>query len=402
MKRTLIFLAAHLMLSCATGQRETETIHIRSKVFNEDRSIKVWLPEEYKDYPNRTYAVAYLFDAQSDAFFNFIKATVDYLTSDGYISPLILIGIVSTNRQFELTPKAQTKEGMKYFQKSGGADTLSLLLKDEVMPLAQQKYRCANFNIGIGHSLGATFLTYSAIAYPELFKGYIAISPNYDYDKQQLVHAFENLAHAATLSNKFLYIAYGKGDMYEEKFRPGIQKVDSILTRKNIPNLLWQVKSLDNDSHGTTATEGIFKGLIALYRKLTLPYERFTGILNDSTKSFVEQVKDYYGKQSVWAGVKLPLINDLNGMAYNCLYSGRTKEAIAVLQWGLTLYPDDINLHDSMGEIQQSAGSPKEALRYYTRGLEIVEQCRSRLEPGTYQRFINGFKERIKSLDANH
>ena len=400
MKQVKILVALLIVAIATLGQSKTEIINVQSKVFNEVRKVKVSLPEGYHDYPNRKYIVAWLFDAQSDAFFNFVKATIDYLTADGYISPLILVGISSGNRQYEFTPKAETEQGIKYFRKSGGAHLLALHLKDEVLPFIQKKYRCNSYNIGIGHSLGGTFLTYSLINYPELFNASIIISPNYQYDNEQLVHKFDSLTNNRILNNKFLYIAYGKGDAYEERFKPGTRKMDSLLIKKNIQGLKWKVNSLDNDSHGTTATEGIFKGLIALYRQFTLPYDEFSILINDTTRPFIDNVKKYYKLQSDWAGIQLPLINDINGMGYNCFYSNKSKEAIDVFEWALSLYPNDINLYDSMGEIQQSTGNNKEALRYYLKGITVVEQQKSKLQVRTYESLIKGFKERIHSIKA--
>jgi len=389
-----------VIVQAASGQSQTEIINIPSKVFNVVRKVKISLPKGYYNYPNRKYIVAYLFDAQSDAFFNFIKATIDYLTSDGYISPLILVGISSGNRQYELTPKAETKQGMSYFQKSGGADLLALNLKDEILPEIHKRYRCNSYTIGIGHSLGGTFLTYCLIKFPEIFNASIVISPNYHYDNEQMVHKFDSLTNLKTLSNKFLYIAYGKGDAYEEKFKPGTKKMDSLLIKKNIHGLKWQVKSLDNDSHGTTATEGIFKGLMALYKQFTLPYEQFLNYINDTAKPFIENVKGFYKVQSAWAGIQLPLVDDLNNIGYNCFYLNKKAEAAEVFEWALFMYRDDINLYDSMGEIQQSTGNNKEALHYYSKGLTIVEQQKSNLETKTYQKLMKGFQERIKSIST--
>lgn len=400
MKRIRILIAMLLIAQAASGQSQTEIINVPSKVFNEVRKVKVSLPKGYYNYPNRKYIVAYLFDAQSDAFFNFIKATVDYLTADGYISPLILVGISSSNRQYELTSKAGTKQGISYFQKSGGADLLALNLKDEILPEIQKKYRCNSYTIGIGHSLGGTFLTYCLIKFPEIFNTSIVISPNYHYDNEQIVHKFDSLANPQSLNHKFLYIAHGKGDAYEEKFKPGTQKIDSLLVKKNIPGLKWQVKSLDNDSHGTTATEGIFKGLMALYKQFTLPYDQFLNYINDPKKPFIENIKGFYKGQSDWASIQLPLIDDLNNIGYNCFYLNKKAEAVEVFEWALSMYPDDINLHDSMGEIQQSTGNNKEALHYYSKGLTIVEQQRSDLETKTYQKLVKGFQERINSIST--
>ena len=51
-----------------------------------------------------------------------------------------------------------------------------------------------------------------------------------------------------------------------------------------------------------------------------------------------------------------------------------------------------------MGEIAQSAGNEKEALRLYSKGLEMVEQQKLNIPADTYERLKNGFKERIKSV----
>ncbi|MEP7144926.1 MAG: hypothetical protein ABI707_18725 [Ferruginibacter sp.] len=209
------------------------------------------------------------------------------------------------------------------------------------------------------------------------------------------------MANPLILGKKFLYIAYGKGDTYEERFKPATKKMDSLLIKKNIPGLRWQVNSLDNESHGTTATEGIFKGLIALNRQFTLPYEQFGVLINDTTKPFIESVKEYYRSLSNRAGIQLPLVNDINGMGYNCFYSNKKAEAIKVFEWALSLFTDDYNLYDSMGEMQQSTGNKKEALYYYSKGRAVVEQQKSKLPAKTYQGLVKGFKNRIQSVNTS-
>ncbi|MEP7144925.1 MAG: alpha/beta hydrolase-fold protein [Ferruginibacter sp.] len=184
MKKIRILVFTLIIVQAALAQSSTEIITIQSKVFKDVRTVKVSLPAEYKDYPDRKYVVAYLFDAQSDAFFNFVKATFDYLAADGYMSPTILVGISSGNRQYEFTPTPGTENGIKYFNKSGGANLLALHLKEEILPVIQKKYRCNSYTIGIGHSLGGTFVTYALLNFPEIFNSAIVISPNYHYDDE--------------------------------------------------------------------------------------------------------------------------------------------------------------------------------------------------------------------------
>ncbi len=403
MKKLTLLIAILLMAQAARGQSHpTEIVEIHSSVFNDVRKLKVSLPLDYNDYPNRKYFVAYLFDAQSDHYFNHVKASIDYLRADGWISPLILVGIESGNRRYEFTPKNQTEQPLKNYRKEekiGGADVFAKHLKEEVFPTIQKKYRCNSYNIGIGHSLGGTFVTYSLMKFPELFNAAIAISPNYHYDDEQVVKLFDVMTTSPTRLNKFLYIGYGKGDTYEELFKPGTVKMEGLLTKKNIAGLKWEVKSLDNDSHGTTPLEGIFKGLLALNKELSSSATQVEAFYKDMERPFIDKIKEYYRSQSRWSGVQLPTVWDINRIGYNCYYAGKNKEAVETFAWALSLYPDDINLYDSMGEIQQGIGNKKEALYFYLKGLDVVEQQKSKLSMEIFERLRDGFKDRIKSVD---
>jgi len=404
MKKLQVWFASLFILLAVQGRAQTtEIIDIPSKIFHGIRKVKICLPQGYNDYPNRKYNVIYFFDAQSDEFFNYVKATIDYLgaNADIFISPVILVGIQTDDRRFEFLPKNQTDQPLKDYGTSvrlGGADSLALHLKKEVFPVIQQKFRCNSFNIAIGHSLSASFITYTMIKYPELFNTTIAISPNYYYDNEQLLHVFSNLTSYHTLNKKILYIAYGKDDKTEERFRKSTIKMDSILSKKKIKGLIWQVQSLDNNSHSTTPLEGIFKGLMAFNRELIPSEQQIETFYNDRQISFTDNLKKYYKSRADSYNIQLPTIEDINHIAYNCFYSQKNNDAIEVLKWAISMYPDDTNLFDSMGEIEQGAGNVKEALSFYTKGLEIVEQQKANVPIDTYERLKKGFESRIKSV----
>jgi predicted alpha/beta superfamily hydrolase len=402
-KLKIFFIALFIIIVGSINAQTTEIINIPSRVLHSIRKVKICLPSEYNDYPTRKYNVVYLFDAQSDELFNYVKATIDYLmgNADIFISPVILVGIQTDDRRFEFLPKNKTNQPLKDYGtnvKLGGADSLSMHLKEEVFPFIQKKYRCNPYNIGIGHSLGATFLTYSLIKYPDLFNAIIAVSPNYYYDNEQVLHLFDSLATSQILDKKFLYIAHGKGDKLEERFKPSTIKMDSILSIKNIKGLKWQVQSLDNDSHATTPLEGIFKGLIVFNKEMILTDQQIEEFYNDSQTLFIDNFKKHYLTKASQYNIQLPSIEDINHIAYNCFYSGRTKEAIDILYWAISLYPNDSNLYDSMGEIQLETGNKKGAFNFYSKGLEVIERQKLDVSDKVYERFKKGFEDRIKSI----
>lgn len=397
-----LYITLFLVICTTAGMAQTvDTLTIQSDVFNKPRKVKVMLPADYSMGRNiyEKYIVAYLFDSQSEDFFNFYKTTVDLLIKQGNLQPLILVGIASDNRQFEFLTKAQTEEGKNNFRKTGGADSLALHLKNEVIPAIQNKYRTNGYNVGIGHSLGGTFVSYALLKYPSLFNAAIAISPNYQYDKEYMVQQFDKLANAQNLNHKFLYIAHGYGDATEEKFAPSAKKVEGLLAKKNISGLRWVFKSMDNDSHSTTAMEGIFKGLIALNKQLNLSDEKVEKFISDKRKPFIENVKDYYQSASEWAGIKLPVVNEINNAGYGLLFSKRNKEAIELMTWGISIYPRNTNLYDSLAEVQLESGDKQASLKWYMAGLNEVKNQKQTLDPKRYDQLIAGFEKNINKLN---
>jgi tetratricopeptide (TPR) repeat protein len=143
--------------------------------------------------------------------------------------------------------------------------------------------------------------------------------------------------------------------------------------------------------------EDTYKGLVVFKGQLTLPDEQIDAFLNDGDKPFIENVKEHYNW--AWAGVKLPLVDELIHHGYNLFYAKRYQEAIDLFTWALSVYPRNLNLYDSMGEIQQGSGNKQTALKYYLAGLDEVKNQERILDNKEYDQLIAGFKRRIKALD---
>ncbi|MFD2937823.1 alpha/beta hydrolase-fold protein [Spirosoma flavum] len=408
MRNTIYLVLLLLIAQTIRAQAPPEALEIPSKIFNGVRKVKVYLPDGYDQYPNRRYPVIYLFDAQSKPFLTYVKATLDYLSNNAntFISPVILVGVETMrSRQFEFLPKNRTDQPLKDYWpkvKLGGADSLATSLQEEIMTAIGSKYRCTNFNMGIGHSLGGSFVTYCLVKHPQLFQAVLALSPNYYYDQEQLLTTFDSLATGSALNKKFLYIAFGKGDKLEDRFRPSTLKMADILKKKHPVGLSWYVHSLDTDSHALTPIDGIYRGLVEFNKSLTASDEQIAAFSSDTKYGVLAKLKGYYQAQSDKMGRLLPTVEDSNHLAYNFFYSDKKQEAISLLEWALKLYPDDTNLYDSIGEIHQDMGHTQEALFYYTQGREHVEQEKPLLKPKAYADKANGFSGRIAKLKATH
>jgi len=380
----------------------TDTLSYYSEYFETRRQLKITLPEEYKDNPHRRYNVIYLFDAQSTALYDFTKATLAFFPgySNFYYAPVILVGIVTTNRHYEFLPKhLNTIPSQQNYLNAGGADTLAYSIEKEIKPMIEKKYRTNNFTIGIGHSLGGTFVTYSMLKFPKIFNAGICISPNYLFDDEAIFSTYKAAAERKNLSNRFLYIAFGYSDETEEKFKTSTIKFGNLLKENKNSNFKYKMDQLNNNNHSTTPMEGIFKGLIFVNDFMNLPYEKYKPILvSDSSENLIEYVQKYFKDQSKKTGAILPCVDELNTIAYNAFYADKKKEAIQVLEWAIKLFPDDANLYDSIGEMQESIGNTEKAKDYFNKGLSIIKSQKDELPEETFISKINWFNQRLDNI----
>ncbi|WP_198043919.1 serine hydrolase domain-containing protein [Janthinobacterium sp. 1_2014MBL_MicDiv] len=66
-----------------------------------------------------------------------------------------------------------------------------------------------------------------------------------------------------------------------------------------------------------------------------------------------------------------PPEDDLNAWGYRLLARQQPKQAVAVLQLGVQLYPDSANGHDSLAEAFEADGATAPAIAHYRRSLEL-------------------------------
>jgi enterochelin esterase-like enzyme len=174
----------------ATGSTGDLRLHeFYSRIFRNNRYLRVWLPPEYDAEQNRGryYPVFYLNDGQnlfesSTAFAGIewqADETADRLIREGTIPPLIIVGLDNTGkdriREYmphrSLHPRVLRVQGHHYPD----------FLTKEVMPFMSSAYRVATGpeNTGLGgSSLGALIALYTVTARPGLIGHLLLESPS--------------------------------------------------------------------------------------------------------------------------------------------------------------------------------------------------------------------------------
>ena len=237
-----------------------ENVKMQSKFLNQEREILIYTPTDYDWRTNEYFNVIYVFDSQNREFFDYTSSIISFLT-DGDQS-FIVVGISSPyneeldySRNNDLLPVLETVSSKdRYGKYSGNSDNFLGYVSSEVIPYINSNYRTLNHNIVVGHSLGASFILYSLLEKPNLFKNYIAISPNLAYDEEKLGKALTNFDYSKIKKPTLIYLSNAnEGVEYWKEWKPARERVYSFL-RDSLKNedIKVEINHFPNKNHWNT------------------------------------------------------------------------------------------------------------------------------------------------------
>jgi enterochelin esterase-like enzyme len=189
------------LASVIRGETATGDLRIypfQSRIYRNDRFLRVWVPPGYDDAENaaRQYPVLYLNDGQNlfepATSFNGVEwqvdETADRLIRERVIPPLIIVGIdnAGKDRVREYMPHRSFQSMMLRVQ---GTRYPSFLMK-EVMPFVERHYRVLSGprNTGLGgSSLGALIALYTVAVSPGIFGRLLLESPSLWAANRQII-----------------------------------------------------------------------------------------------------------------------------------------------------------------------------------------------------------------------
>lgn len=262
MKKTICFLIPALIFvlgtysSISTAQGLTEVKDsIYSDILQEERSLKVFIPDTWKPGSDEKYEVIYLTDGEwVSEVFPFIYK---FNRNENYIPQLILVAIPNryidkvNQRDRDFLPVHVDNNAL-----SGGADKFISFLKTELIPYINKTYPTNGTNSLYGHSYGGLFSMYTFLMEPELFETCYATDPSFWWNNDFAIKlAAEKLGSMKT--ERHLWIA-GIESTYKNM---GIGRMDSVLKLKAPENVYWKIGLFPNESHNSVRFKAIYDGL---------------------------------------------------------------------------------------------------------------------------------------------
>jgi predicted alpha/beta superfamily hydrolase len=232
-------------------------------------ALFVGLPESYATSPNKRYPVVYV----TDGYWDFQKITAIHgpLVYDKYTPEFITVGMGYAGenlnfgdlRRWELTPVRFGEPP----DASGHAREYLDTIEKVFIPLIDKEYRTdPKMRVLGGASLGGLFTLYSMFTKPDLFNGYVAVTPAVAVSGGWLLNYEEEFAKSGKALNARLYMTVGGNEatgfvapilMMNQRFAPG-----------RYPKLAYEFRIIDGERHAGNQLESYNRGLRFVFAPL--------------------------------------------------------------------------------------------------------------------------------------
>lgn len=256
-------------------QTTSKVLELPSKVLGETRTIYIHCPKADSTNPGKTYPVLYLMDGESH--FDMLSQYADYLSrwDVNVIPQMIVVGIVNTKRTRDLTP---TESIINYFgqpdtskvswmKPSGGNERFLQFIREELKPYVERHYKTQPYTILAGHSFGGLASLYCLLTHPDMFQGYISVSPSLWWDGEYVLKlADQKLKKGAPLNKTLFFSDASEGVTDSSTFHTNLLRFDATLTAKTMTGLRYQYNYYSKETHMTEPMPAYYDALRFIYK----------------------------------------------------------------------------------------------------------------------------------------
>ena len=360
------------------GPQFGEKVKLNSKVLDEERVVMVYTPESYT-LTNQDYPVMYLLDGESHFFH--ASGIVQFLSAQGMMPEMIVVAIKNVDRTRDFSPTTVEK-----WPNTGGAGNFMSFISDELIPKIDEKYRTHDYKVLVGHSFGGEFATYALLNRPDVFNGYIAISPYMMYDDNFMIKEAKAKMQASYKNDISFFMTIGD----EPDYYATLDNFESIVNSKSPGNFNFTYVKFENDDHGSVAHKSIYAGLEYIYDGWKLSKGEF--------KEGLAAIDDHYELLSEKFGyaVNTPELT-INKLGYWYLGNEDMEKALKVFKENIKRYPESANVYDSYAEALENDDQFAEAEKYYGKAVKLAEMSHH-VNLELYQKNLARMQEKLASM----
>jgi len=204
---------------------------------NEERILKIYLPNSYEENKNNTYPVAIIFDAEY--LFDVYVANAKLFASRDKAPEQIVVGIFQNQNEerykdcdYSIDTGLPNEDSSKFYG----------FVNDELMAYIDDNYRTSLFKTIVGNTITANFINYFFLDNNPVFNAYININPSYAPVMNEKIE----VKSQGLESNIFYYLC--NGDFNTEKRKNSINDVHNLLKLSENDNFKYKFDDFSNSS----------------------------------------------------------------------------------------------------------------------------------------------------------
>ncbi|MCB0454875.1 MAG: tetratricopeptide repeat protein [Aequorivita sp.] len=363
-----------------------------SEILQQDREFSVYFPPSYNIAVNQEYPVLYILDG--DYNFQYVAGFLELHGAISEIIPEMILVAISGKGTNEYRKNCKPKiEGL---EDSGNAEEMASFIEKELIPYVNKNYKAADYKILGGHSVGGIFVINTAINHPELFNGYIAISPALWWGKNAMEDVMENswAKTKSTTASLYVSLANEKG-MGVAEF---LKKIPKGIMEKNI-----HFQEFPNEIHNSVGLPTYKWALGDIFKNWYVKEEYFGSA--EALKNHYSEVKKQYGSvfnipYTIVGNTHYMLqknekerekvkdaLRELNPNAlvlFNTYRAGKLvdnkeyAEAEQLLKDALAINPNNFDSYDVLARIKMAKGNVTEANETIDKAINLASKQQAR------------------------
>lgn len=238
---------------------------------NQERILKIYIPDSFKENNKNTYPVAILMDGEY--LFDVYVANSKLFAARDKAPEQIVVGIYQNQNDerysdcdYSEDTGLPNEESSKFYG----------FVRDELLPYLDDNYPTSLFKTVVGNTLTGNFINYFFLEETPVFNAYININPSYAPNLHQKLE----LKSQSLITQYFYYLS--GGDFNTEKRTASINSTNGLLKLSENPNFKYHYDDFSNASK--TASIGQ-----AIASSIGFTFKQFAAI---SQQEFDEEIAD--------------------------------------------------------------------------------------------------------------
>jgi len=357
-----IVLVTLILLFSIPAAAQIKYEEFNSEKLGTTRKLKIQLPRNYDSNTDKVYPIVLVFDA--DYLFEPVAGNVDYFSYWEDMPESIVVGVMQADTRYDDgyyddTNFLPAEEGAAFFEFIGL----------ELMPYIDKEYRTAKFIIAVGHDFTANFINYYLFKDPQLFNGYINLSPDLAPMMDERIPE-----RMAQIENKiFYYLATGTDDI--KSLMEVTESLNTSLKIVDNESFSYYYDNFEGATHYSLVARGIPNALektFSVYRPISK--QEFSDVLLKMETPVHQYLVDKYKTIEDLFGLTNPIReNDFLATAAAAEKLSQWESLREIATMAKRQYPDTVLGDYYMGRYFEETGEPKKAMRTYQGAYNKIE-----------------------------